>query len=431
MDERCEVAPLEELEAGRACVAGRSRVEHERAAHGRPVAEDDAVAARRHRGRGEAELRPALSGADDTRVVLGRPVVDVQAHPIRDRLELVERDVQAVGSGVGTRYDERVASAKILALDSRKRHGDALPGLRSFHGPVVHLNAANAHVEPGRLGAQDVSLADRSGPERPGRHRPDSAQGEDAVDKQPRRALGALLGHTVRRLPESRAELVEPLAGLRARDDHLRAGHELPSLLGDELHELRLDRVGLRDRDHPLLDPEQPDDRQMLKSLRAGSLPRVDDEKEEVDTARTRHHVAHEALVARHVDERQPASVGEVERRVAEVDRDPARLFLGQPVGVFPGQRPDEPGLAVVDVTCSSYRERHSLRPLVGGTSPDESPAAPAWLRLRQDPAFARPRRTQVYCLEPARWPPLPTKLQRPERGAPGLREPPPRPPRR
>ena len=64
VDERCEVALLEELEAGGARVAGRSRVEDEAAAHGRPVAEDDAVAARRHRGRGEAELRPALSGAD-------------------------------------------------------------------------------------------------------------------------------------------------------------------------------------------------------------------------------------------------------------------------------------------------------------------------------------------------------------------------------
>ena len=360
MDERCEVAPFEELEAGRACVAGRSRVEHEAAAHGRPVAEDDAVAARRHRGRGEAELRPALSDADDPGIVLGRPVVDVQAHPVRDRLELVERDVQAVGSGVGTRCDERVASAKFSALDSRKRHRDALPGFRSFHRPVVHLNAANANVEPGRLGAQHVSLADRSRPERSGRHRPDSSQGEDAVDEEPRRALGALLGHAVRRLPESATELVEPFPGLRARDDHLDAGHELPSLLGDELHELGLDRVGLRDRDHAVLDPEQPDDRQMLKGLRPRSLARIDDEEEEVDAARARHHVAHEALVARHVDEREPAPVREVERCVAEVDGDPARLLLGEPVGVFSGQRPDEPRLAVVDVPCSSYRERHS-----------------------------------------------------------------------
>ena len=100
VDERCKIAPLEELEAGRACVAGRSRVEHEAAAHGRPVAEDDAVAARCHRGRGEAELRPALSHADDPGVVLGRPVVDVEPHPVRDRLELRRARCQG-GSEVG------------------------------------------------------------------------------------------------------------------------------------------------------------------------------------------------------------------------------------------------------------------------------------------------------------------------------------------
>ena len=67
--------------------------------------------------------------------------------------------------------------------------------------------------------------------------------------------------------------------------------------------------------------------------------------------------------------EREPAAVGELERRVAEIDRDPARLLLGQPVGVLPGQRPDEPRLAVVDVSRGAYRERHARtasRDLVG-----------------------------------------------------------------
>jgi hypothetical protein len=60
--------------------------------------------------------------------------------------------------------------------------------------------------------------------------------------------------------------------------------------------------------------------------------------------------VAHEALVAGHVDERrdQPGR----ERRVgeAEVDRDPALLLLLQAVGVGTGERADERALPVVDV---------------------------------------------------------------------------------
>src|SRR4029078_7039028 len=53
--------------------------------------------------------------------------------------------------------------------------------------------------------------------------RPSATQVEAAVDADPRRPLGPPFGHPVRRFTESPTELVEPLAGLRARDDHLGA----------------------------------------------------------------------------------------------------------------------------------------------------------------------------------------------------------------
>ena len=97
----------------------------------------------------------------------------------------------------------------------------------------------------------------------------------------------------------------------------------------------------------------------MLVRLRPGALGRVDHEQEEVDPGRAGDHVADEALVAGNVDHGQPPPVGQLERRVAEVDRDPALLLLGQPVGVLSGQRPDEPRLAVVDVAGGADRQRH------------------------------------------------------------------------
>ena len=112
-----------------------------------------------------------------------------------------------------------------------------------------------------------------------------------------------------------------------------------------------------------MLDPEQPDDREVLVRLRPGAFAGVDDEEEEVDAARPGDHVADEALVPGHVDQGEPATVREVERRVAEVDRDPARLLLGQPVGVLAGQRPDEPRLPVVDVAGRAYRDAAFVRP--------------------------------------------------------------------
>ena len=131
-------------------------------------------------------------------------------------------------------------------------------------------------------------------------------------------------------------------------------------LLDCELERLGVDRVRLGDRNDAVLDPEQREDREVLVRLRPRALSSVDDEEEEVDPRCARDHVPDEPLVSRNVDQREPAAVGEDERRVAEVDRDPTLALLGQPVCVLPGQRPDEPRLAVVDVACGPYRQRHA-----------------------------------------------------------------------
>jgi hypothetical protein len=54
--------------------------------------------------------------------------------------------------------------------------------------------------------------------------------------------------------------------------------------------------------------------------------------------------------VARHVHDLHRETPGLFEEGEAQVDGDAARFLLGQPVGVRPGQRLDERGLAVVDV---------------------------------------------------------------------------------
>ena len=73
------------------------------------------------------------------------------------------------------------------------------------------------------------------------------------------------------------------------------------------------------------------------------------DQKGEIDPRRSREHVLDEPLVARHVDDAQ-AVVAEVQVREAEVDADPASFLFLEPIGVDAGERPDQLGLAVVDV---------------------------------------------------------------------------------
>ena len=93
--------------------------------------------------------------------------------------------------------------------------------------------------------------------------------------------------------------------------------------------------------------------------LRTCALTGVDDEQEEIDPGRACDHRPHEPLVPRDVHDGQTAPVGQVERCVAEVDRDPARLLLRQAVCVLARERANEPRLAMVDVARCPDGHRH------------------------------------------------------------------------
>ena len=99
------------------------------------------------------------------------------------------------------------------------------------------------------------------------------------------------------------------MAGLRADGDHFRARHELARFSECELELIRLDGVGLRHGDHPALDSEQAEDREVLVRLRSRALACVDDEQEEVDAGCAGDHRSDEPLVSRDVHEREPAAV--------------------------------------------------------------------------------------------------------------------------
>ena len=50
-------------------------------------------------------------------------------------------------------------------------------------------------------------------------------------------------------------------------------------------------------------------------------------------------------------------AVGQIQGREAQLDGDAARLLLGEAIGVDAGQRPDQRGLAVVDVARGAENE--------------------------------------------------------------------------
>ena len=185
---------------------GGRGIEHDASADGRPVAEDDPVAACRDDRRGEAQLREA-AGLGDARGHGRRAVVDVEPGAVRDRLELLERDIEPVARPQASGGDERVAAAQLAPLDAGERERHSLARLCPLDRAVVHLDAPHPHVAARRLRAEHVALADRPRPERPGRDRPDPAQREDPVDVEPRRLRVrelVFLKHKLRRARRAR-----------------------------------------------------------------------------------------------------------------------------------------------------------------------------------------------------------------------------------
>ena len=158
---------------------------------------------------------------------------------------------------------------------------------------------------------------------------------------------------------ECGAKLVEAFARARAHAHDVDSRDELDRLGLGELDRLLVDGIDLRQRDDAVLDSEQAQDRKVLVRLRARAFTRIDHEQEQIDAGRPGDHRAHEALMARYVDDGEPAPVGKLERRIAQVDRDPASLLLGQAIRVLPCERSHEPRLAVVDVTRGADRQRH------------------------------------------------------------------------
>ena len=88
----------------------------------------------------------------------------------------------------------------------------------------------------------------------------------------------------------------------------------------------------------------------MLARLRHDALVGGDHEQHQVHAAHAGQHVLHESFMTRHIDQAHAHSGRRDQRREAQVNRDPALLLLGQPVGVHAGQPADERGLAMINV---------------------------------------------------------------------------------
>src|SRR5260370_28024003 len=103
-------------------------------------------------------------------------------------------------------------------------------------------------------------------------------------------------------------------------------------------------------------------DVEMLLALRHHAVVGCDREQHEVHPMRTGEHVANEPLMARDVDHARARPVPEGEIREPQVDRDAALLLFLETVGILPGERLDQRGLAMVDMAGGADNRMGDLR---------------------------------------------------------------------
>ncbi len=274
---------------------------------------------------------------------------------VRQHLHLA---LQPVSRRQAARRGQRVTSRHLVAVDAHQRHRHPLPGRGCLHRRVVHLHAPHPHLAPARHDRQPVAGAHRARPQRPRHDRADPAQRERPVDRQPHRPLVSASLRQRRHPVELGQQLRQTLSGARRHLHDRRVSHQLLDAHPRQRRRLVVHQVSLGQRHDSQPQPQHPQDRQMLARLRHHAVVAGHHQQVHVDPGRPRHHRAHEPLVPRHIDHRQPAPRRQLQRRVPELDRDAARPFLRQPVGVDPGQRRDQRRLAVVDVAGRAHGQR-------------------------------------------------------------------------
>ena len=221
--------------------------------------------------------------------------------------------------------DEDLAAQDVARLEPGEVDGGAAARRHPRHGLAVDLQPAHPDAPTRGEDLHLVARGEGAARDRARDHGAEAAQGEDAVDGQPQHAGVVARGRLASQGQERGAELGEPLARPGRHAQHgppleERALHELARFHLRQAHELGVGGVALGEDDEPAGDAEEAADVEVLAGLGHDRLVGRHHQHHRVDAVGPRQHVAHEALVAGHVDER-----GHHVRRPGPRGRSPGR----------------------------------------------------------------------------------------------------------
>ena len=163
-----------------------------------------------------------------------------------------------------------------------------------------------------------------------------------------------------------------------------RPPEKIPDILFDKTEPVGIDHIFFGEHDKAFPDAEQAAYFKVLPCLGHNALVRGDDQHDHVNASRTSHHILHEALMSRDVNDAQSVAISKIQPGKAQLNSDAALFLLAETIAVYAGKRTHERGLAMVDMSCSSENKRHCAPP--DSPSGDRTPALPALLRKAFQP---------------------------------------------
>ena len=255
------------------------------------------------------------------------------------------------------------------------------PAMDLLNRRVVVVQRPDSHPLAARQPIEFLADTNRSGSHRTRHDRAMPLDDERTIDRQSE-PLGPapLLDHSTGGADRG-PQLVESPAGSHGRRHDRGVGQECAADQFADVDRRDLargfvDQIAFGESNDAVPKPEQPENLQMLASLRHDRIVGRDDQERQVNAGRPRQHVLDEPLVTWHVDDAEP-EFADFQVSETDIDGDAASLFLGQAIGVDAGQRLDERGLAVVDMSGGAEDQfaRHGGPP-AGIVATDSTPIA-------------------------------------------------------
>jgi hypothetical protein len=266
---------------------------------------------RRTGGRQPPQTARAFTGA---LVDSHRPASEKRLRRLRKQAHV---DARTPGRQQRARRGDRRSARRIIASETLEVDGDTGPRDRFLNFVAMDLDSSHASTLASRQDFDVLSIAQHAGGESPGDDRAESLEDEGSIDRK----SGDAGGRTRRNHAAERSQLLAkrldplPRPGRHRNDRCFFEGvalHEVRDLLRDGAPRRVPRQIAFADDDDPACDVEHRDDREMFPGLRLHAVIRGDEEKHGIEAGRSRHHMTHESLVSRDVNDRNDAVGSEV-----------------------------------------------------------------------------------------------------------------------